>query len=227
MRTRHAAACLALAFSACTASAADAASTTTIGSLPGSFVGLVTGQPTLQVGSYQCGMARLEHEDERLPSYVVPPTSGYGAGQWHITAWRTYGATSPQRSSLVVVRPPAGGTLRSDPTAIAISDEVTVAASQVTTTEVDIPVEPGDEIGVRSTGACTFTSEYGGDEIDLYRTFDVGDTLVKPGPGFYANRPDVDATLEYRPTSAQPRGELVRPRRSARGRHLARRHGRQ
>jgi hypothetical protein len=155
---------------------------------------------------YGCSAARLMRESATLPSYVVPITSGYsGSGDPAITSWSTIGrdvdgnpANLTVTTRLVVFRPAPGGTLSDPAPPVAISDPVAVAPEQTVTTAVHIPVQPGDEIGVQSTGACAWTSEDRGDFIMLYgQPLVLGEPLVPTDSGFTANRPNVRAVVTY------------------------------
>lgn len=189
------------------AAAASARPTVTIGSLPFPQ----PGYGVTESAHYVCDGARLGREDPSAPSYLVPALSNYGANPRPvITSWTTTGMTAtlpephqpvPVTSRLVVFRPQPPS-LYSNPVVVAISRPHRVAPNTVRTFHVHIPVQPGDEIGIASTGACAFTSALPGDAIVLYsrrRPLVVGELAVPTDPGFYANRPNVRATVAFRP----------------------------
>jgi hypothetical protein len=183
--------------------------------------------------SYQCQAAHLTAESPDGPSYFVPITSGYsGSGDPVITSWSTMGrdadadpANLTVTTRLVVFRPVAGAPLSAAPP-VAISDPVTVAPEQTVTTATHIPVQPGDEIGVQSTGACAFTSALSADSIQLYQTpLVLGEPLKPTDSGFHANRPNVRAVVTYddaTPPTTPPAHH--HPRRHHRAHHHATHH---
>jgi hypothetical protein len=155
---------------------------------------------------YQCQAARLTAESPDGPSYLVPITSGYsGSGDPVITSWSTMGRSVDRNppnltvtTRLVVFRPVPGVPLGTAAPPVAISDPVTVAPEQTVTAAVHIPVQPGDEIGVQSTGACAYTSALPMDSIQLYQTpLVLGEPLKPTDSSFHANRPNVRAVVSY------------------------------
>jgi hypothetical protein len=198
-RSLHRAA-LAAAALLLTAVPAASAQSVTLGQLSTPFDG-VTYYP-----SYQCTAARLTKESATLPSYLVPMTSGYsGSGDPVITSWSTMGrginanpANQTVTTRLVVFRPVPGVPLYTAAPPVAISDPVTVAPEQTVTTAVHIPVQPGDEIGIQTTGACVWTSEDHGDYVLLWQVPLVfGTPLVETEPGIVSDRPNVRAVVTY------------------------------
>jgi hypothetical protein len=176
------------------------AESVTIGQLPIPFGGV------MYYPSYQCTAARLTKESATLPSYIVPITSGYsGSGDPVITSWSTMGrgvdanpANTTVTTRLVVFRPVAGVPLYTPAPPVAISDPVTVAPEQTVTAATHIPVQPGDEIGIQTTGACVWTSEDHGDAVVLWQDPLVfGEPLHETDPGIVSSRPNIRAVVTY------------------------------
>ncbi len=207
-------------------SAAVAQSTVTLGATP---FATPFGPP--DAPRFFCDGARLVREDPEAPayapSYVVPLTSSYGDGAPVVTSWRMQGRTDADAAAVearLLVFRPVPGNLAADPVLIARSALQRVAPGGVAEFPADIPVQPGDQIGLASTGACTFTSAIGRETVVLYNDgpLVVGELARATEPGFSANRPNISATVTYRTTTtttAKPKPRKVKPRkRKARAR---------
>jgi hypothetical protein len=183
---------------------AASAETTTIGAAasPGTLFG---GAPHFTVIQ--------QTTDPASPSYVVPQVPA-GAGPWSITTWRALGGTGDGSASVEVWRPTStSGEFR----LIAIGPEQAFPTGAVTSHSVNVPVLPGDHLGVRSGPDSDFSPSYGGQKpgdaaIWPTGTSDpvVGQTIGAPSSDFSPHggsadaRANVQATLTSTPSVAGP-----------------------
>ena len=128
---------------------AASADTTTIGAAAPASDLLTSGSPGF--------VAIQSTTDPASPSFVVPsvPT---GAGPWSVTSWGARGGMSASSASLEIWRPTStSGEFR----LIAIGPEQPFPTGAVTSHPVNIPVLPGDHLGVRSGPDSDFGPTYG------------------------------------------------------------------
>jgi hypothetical protein len=155
--------------------------------------------------------------DPASPSFAVPPLPASGS-PWIVTSWGALGGAGDGSASLEIWRPTGTmGELR----LIAIGPQQSFPASVLTTHSVNIPVQPGDHLGVLTGPDTNFGAYYGsgghpGDEAIWPNSSTVpatGQTIGAPGSDFYPNggvsstRANVQATL----TSAPPASTTPAP----------------
>jgi hypothetical protein len=152
--------------------------------------------------------------DPASPSFAVPPLPASGI-PWSVTSWGALGGAGDGSASLEIWRPTGTmGELR----LIAIGPQQGFPASVLTTHSVNIPVQPGDHLGVLTGPDTNFGAYYGsgghpGDEAIWPNSSTVpatGQTIGAPGSDFYPNggvsstRANVQATLSSVPAASPP-----------------------
>src|SRR4051794_32364140 len=143
MRTRFAARAgligLVAALSLAPAASAD---TTTIGA--------AASDSGLFFGGCSSPCAYVQETDTGSPSYVVPPVPA-GSGPWSVTSWSALGGPSSDAAGAVEIWRPTGasGEFR----LIAIGPEQPFPPNVLTSHSVNIPVLPGDHLGVQAGDA--------------------------------------------------------------------------
>jgi hypothetical protein len=149
--------------------------------------------------------------DQVSPSFAVPQVPA-GGGPWSVTSWGALGGAGNGSASLEIWRPTGtAGELR----LIAIGPQQDYPTGVLTTHSVNIPVQPGDHLGVLSGSGTGFSPSYSsglvGDEAiwpNSATTPAVGQTIGAPGSDFYPNggasdaRANVQATLTSTPAAA-------------------------
>jgi hypothetical protein len=182
---------------------AASADTATIGAAAPSSAVLTTGSPSF--------VAIQTATDPASPSYVVPqvPT---GAGPWTVTSWGAMGGTGDDSASLEVWRPTStSGEFR----LIAIGPGQAFPSGALTSHSVNIPVLPGDHLGILTGPDSNFGPQYSsgltGDVwIGPHPSPAVGQTAGAPSSDFYPDysgstfRVNVQATLTSTPAVAAP-----------------------
>jgi hypothetical protein len=149
--------------------------------------------------------------DATSPSFAVPQVPA-GGGPWSVTSWGALGGAGNGSASLEIWRPT--GTpmeLR----LIAIGPQQDFPTGVLTTHSVNIPVQPGDHLGVLSGSDSNFSPSYSsgkvGDEAiwpNGPTTPAVGQTIGAPSSNFYPNggasdaRANVQATVTSTPAGA-------------------------
>jgi hypothetical protein len=147
------------------------------------------------------------------PSYVVPPAPA--GGSWTITSWTSRGGLGDTSAAIEVWRAtPNPDQFR----LITIGPEQQFLTDTLAAHVVNIPVLPGDRLGVDS-GTTNYDPDYGGVLGDTtYLSIGTpaeGQTMGPPGPpstdfdviGYSAQRTNVAATL----TSTSPAGTTPAP----------------
>jgi hypothetical protein len=106
------------------------------------------------------------------PSYVVPPTPASG-NPWTLTSWSARGGAAGGSLQLHLWRPTTtAGEFR----LVAASDSATLPAGEISSVAANIPVQPGDVLGLR-TGSDGVPANY--DAASSDSTFGVfGDPAV-------------------------------------------------
>lgn len=148
--------------------------------------------------------------DPASPSYAVPQVPA-GGGSWSVTSWGALGGTGDGSASLEIWRPTGTpNQLR----LITIGPQQPFPTGVLTTHSVNVPVMPGDRLGVLSGPDSDFAPSYccapPGDEAiwPTMGTPAVGQTIGAPGSDFYPNggtsgdRANVQATLTSTPAAA-------------------------
>jgi hypothetical protein len=127
---------------------AASADTATIGAAasPGSLFGGASNFAVIQTST-----------DAASPSYVVPPVPP-GAGPWSATSWGALGGAGDGSAALEIWRPT---TTMDEFRLIAIGPQQPFPTGVVTTHPVNIPVLPGDHLGVVSGPDTDFSPSYG------------------------------------------------------------------
>jgi hypothetical protein len=122
------------------------------------------------------------------PSYVVPP------GSWVLTSFSTQEDATASTGFRFFLAEPAGG---SDYTLRALSDPFPTAAGMLNTYPVQIPVQPGWVLGVR-TGTDGVTSRNTADAADVLRVYDNTNagTTVPAGASLPMKELNASASLE-------------------------------
>jgi|tagenome__1003787_1003787.scaffolds.fasta_scaffold20642568_1 hypothetical protein len=116
---------------------AAVADTATVGSVAPSADSLISGC------TEPCHYAQWT-SDPASPSYVVPPVPA-GGGAWNVTSWSALGGPGNGAGSVEIWRPTGN---QDEFRLIAIGPAQTFPASVVTSHPVNIPVLPGDHLGV-------------------------------------------------------------------------------
>ena len=183
---------------------AASADTTTVGAAAPSSGLLTSGSPGF--------VAIQSTTDPASPSFVVPsvPT---GAGPWSVSSWGARGAVNASSASLEIWRPTStSGEFQ----LIAIGPEEAFPPSVLTTHSVNIPILPGDHLGIRSGPDSNFGPTYGsgltGDVwISPHGSPVVGQTTGGPSSDFPPPvstgadfRVNVEVTLTATPAAATP-----------------------
>jgi hypothetical protein len=184
---------------------ATSAETTTIGAAAPSSGVLFGGAPNFTVIQ--------QTTDPASPSYAVPPVPA-GAGPWNITSWGALGGAGDGSASVEVWRPTSTS---EEFQLITIGPEQAFPTNVLTSHAVNIPVLPGDHLGVRSGPDSDFSSSYssgltGDAAIWPTGTSDpvVGQTIGAPSSDFSPHggaalaRANVQATLTSTPAVATP-----------------------
>lgn len=203
MRARRAAGLIGL-IAALSSAPAALADTAPIGAAAPSSGTLTSGSPGF--------VAIQTATDAASPSFVVPqvPT---GAGPWTVTSWGARGSLNAGSASLEIWRPTStAGEFR----LIAISAEEPFPPTVLTTHSANIPVLPGDHLGIQSGPDSDFGPQYSsgltGDVwIGPHGSPSVGQTTGGPSSDFptpvYTGadyRVNVEATLTSTPAVAVP-----------------------
>jgi hypothetical protein len=181
---------------------AASADTATIGAAatPGTIFGGAANFAVIQRGN-----------DRAAPSFAVPQVPA-GGGPWSVTSWGALGGAGNGSASLEIWRPTGtAGELR----LIAVGPQQDYPTGVLTTHSVNIPVQPGDHLGVLSGSGTGLSPSYSsglvGDEAiwpNSATTPAVGQTIGAPGSDFYPNggasdaRANVQATLTSTPAAA-------------------------
>jgi hypothetical protein len=151
--------------------------------------------------------------DPASPSFAVPQVPA-GDGPWSVTSWGALGGGGDGSASLEIWRPTGTpGELQ----LISIGPQQVFPTGVLTTHLVNIPVHPGDHLGILSGPGTGFSPYYGsnpvGDEAiwpNGPTTPAVGQTIGAPSSNFYPNggtstdRANVQATLTSAPIVAAP-----------------------
>ncbi len=149
--------------------------------------------------------------DPASPSFAVPQVPA-GGGAWSVTSWGALGGAGNGSASLEIWRPTGTpGELQ----LIAIGPQQDFPTAALTTHSVNIPVQPGDHLGVLSGSGTGFSPSYGnnppGDEAiwpNMTPGPVVGQTIGAPSSNFYPNggasdaRANVQATVTSTPAVA-------------------------
>jgi hypothetical protein len=183
---------------------AAAAETTTLGAAtpPGPVGAGVADFAVIQVAT-----------DPATPSYVVPPVPA-GGGPWSVTSWGARGGNGDGSAAIEIWRPTGtAGEFR----LVAIGPQQPFPTGVVTTHSVNIPVLPGDHLGVVSGTDSDFRSNYvsglSGDVAiwslppnnpALGQTMGADSSDISPHGGGTQNRANVQATLTSTPAVATP-----------------------
>jgi hypothetical protein len=182
---------------------AASAETATIGAAAPSPLVLFGGAPHFTVIQ--------QTTDPASPSYVVPQVPA-GAAPWSITSWGALGGAGDGSASVEVWRPTStSGEFR----LITIGPEQAFPTHALTSHAVNIPVLPGDHLGVRSGPDSDFSPSYGGQppgDAAIWPTGAsdpvVGQTIgaassdFSPHGGSADARANVKATLTSAPAAA-------------------------
>jgi hypothetical protein len=191
---------------------AASADTTTIGAAAPSSGVLFTGSPDMAVIQ--------ETTDPASPSYAVPQVPA-GGGQWSVTSWAALGGTGDGSAALEIWRPTS--TSR-ELQLIAIGPQQAFPMDVLTSHSVNIPVLPGDHLGIVSGSDSDFVPHYSsglvGDEA-IWPTAPpspaVGQTIGGPSSDFTPHggallaRANVQATLTSTPAVAAPTPTIPTP----------------
>jgi hypothetical protein len=149
--------------------------------------------------------------DPASPSFAVPQVPA-GGGPWSVTSWGALGGAGNGSASLEIWRP-TGTPMELQ--LIAIGPQQDFPTGVLTTHSVNIPVQPGDHLGVLSGSDSNFSPSYSsgkvGDEAiwpNGPTTPAVGQTIGAPSSNFYPNggasdaRANVQATVTSTPAGA-------------------------
>ena len=147
---------------------AASADTATIGAAasPGTIFGGASNFAVIQAAT-----------DPASPSYVVPPVPA-GGGPWSVTSWGALGGTGDGSASLEIWRPTS---TPDEFRLIAIGPEQPFPTGVLTTHSVNIPVLPGDHLGVLSGPDSDFSPSYGGNPSGDVAIWPVGPTTPAVG----------------------------------------------
>ncbi len=142
--------------------------------------------------------------DPASPSFVVPPVPA-GAAPWSVTSWGALGGDGDGSAAIEIWRPT--GT-PDEFRLIAIGPQQPFPTGVLTTHSVDIPVLPGDHLGVVSGPDTDFSANYGSGlsgDLAIWQvgptTPAVGQTMGAPSSDFsphgggFDDRANVQATL--------------------------------
>jgi hypothetical protein len=158
--------------------------------------------------------------DPASPSYVVPQIPG-GAGPWSVTSWGARGGAGEGSASLEIWRPTStSGEFR----LIAIGPEQAFPAGVVTSHSVNVPVLPGDHLGLVTGPDGDFRPQYttgltGDVWLDPHGSPVVGQTTGAPSSDFFPVssgtdvRVNMQATLTSAPAVAAPAPTTTTPTR--------------
>jgi hypothetical protein len=151
--------------------------------------------------------------DPASPGYVVPPVPT-GTGPWSATSWGALGGAGDGSASLEIWRPTGtSGEFQ----LIAIGPQQPFPTGVLTTHPVNIPVLPGDHLGVVSGSDSDFSPSYSSGKVGDVAIWPngttnpaVGQTVGTPSSdipthgGSADARANVEATLTATPTAATP-----------------------
>ncbi len=119
-------------------------------------IGAAASDSGLFFGGCPSPCAYLQETDAASPSYVVPPVP-VGGGPWNVTSWSALGGPSSDGAGALEIWRPTGasGEFR----LIAIGPEQPFPPNVLTSHPVNIPVLPGDHLGVQA-GDADFRAIY-------------------------------------------------------------------
>jgi hypothetical protein len=149
--------------------------------------------------------------DSTSPSFAVPPVPA-GGGPWSVTSWGALGGVGDGTAAIEVWRPTStAGELQ----LIAIGPQQDLPMNVLTTHSVNIPVLPGDHLGILSGSGTGFSPSYSsgkvGDEAiwpndpvapAVGQTIGADSSDFSPHGGALDARANVQATLSSTPAGA-------------------------
>ncbi len=158
--------------------------------------------------------------DSTSPSFAVPQVPA-GGGPWSVTSWGALGGAGAGTAALEIWRPTStAGELQ----LIAIGPQQDFPTGVLTTHPVNIPVLPGDHLGVLSGAGTGFSSSYSsgkvGDEAiwpnsptapAVGQTIGADSSDFSPHGGALDARANVQATLTSTPAAGGGTGTTTAP----------------
>ena len=115
--------------------------------------------------------------DPASPSFVVPPVPA-GGGPWSVTSWGALGGAGHGSAALEIWRPTGTpGQLR----LIAIGPQQDFPTGVLTTHSVNIPVQPGDHLGILSGSDTDFSPSYSSGKVGDEAIWPNGPTVPAVG----------------------------------------------